>query len=188
MRKILIALLTILVINSTFAQSPNFLKYQAVIRNSDGEIMSNQSISLDIDLLQGGANGTIVFTENHSLTTNNFGLINIEIGSKNQIGFSTIDWSEGPYFIEVKVNSISLGINQLLSVPYALYANKAQKAYNFDETDPLFSSSVSSKISSIDTAYWNNKSNFSGDYNHLINTPALKLKRILFLVHLFQVK
>ncbi len=114
----------------TFAQTPNSFRYQAVVRNSSGVTLQTQNVNLKISLLQGSTAGTSVFTEEHAVTTNEFGLVNIEIGSgSNQSGtISGINWANGPYFIKIELDAtggnsfVEMGTTQLLSVPYALYA------------------------------------------------------------------
>lgn len=115
---------------SLFAQSPEGFNYQAVIRNNAGEVLSNQSVGIRMTLIQGTANGTVVYRETFTRTTNSFGLIDLVIGqgSATTGSFSTIDWSAGPYFMETAVdqnggsNYTALGTSQLMSVPFAMYA------------------------------------------------------------------
>jgi hypothetical protein len=59
-------------------------------------------------------------------------LVNITIGSINTIEFLEIDWSDPPYFISVTIDDTHLGTSQILSVPYALYANTAGKAMSLE--------------------------------------------------------
>ena len=79
---------------SSFAQSPQAFKYQAVIRDGAGQSIQDQQVSLRISILQNDTNGTIVFSEEHVLNTNPFGLVNIEIGSGALVSgdFTTIEW------------------------------------------------------------------------------------------------
>jgi hypothetical protein len=107
---------------SVFAQSPNAFKYQAVLRDLDGKVLANEDVSVEISLLQGSETGTAVLTEVFAVTTNMYGLTNLEIGSVNPAGFAAIDWGNGPYFIKVSVDGDVVGTSQLLSVPYALHA------------------------------------------------------------------
>lgn len=112
------------------AQSPQLINYQGVARDNSGNVLANQSIGLQIDIRQTTPNGTIIFSETHTATTNTFGLFTVMIGGGTpQIAtLSAIDWANGPYFTEVSMdasggtNYVSLGTSQLLSVPYALYA------------------------------------------------------------------
>jgi hypothetical protein len=103
-------------------QVPGGFNYQAVLRNLFGEPMANETVSIQIVILQGSATGSEVYTETHSVSTNEFGLVNLEVGSENPTSFSAIDWAGGPYFIKIMVNGSEMGTSQLLSVPYAMHA------------------------------------------------------------------
>lgn len=105
-----------------FAQTPTTFNYQSVLRDADGQVLNNKDAEIGIAILQGSATGSEVFSETHSVTTNSFGLINLQIGSVNTTGMETIDWSAGPYFIEISVDGTVMGTSQLLSVPFALHA------------------------------------------------------------------
>ena len=130
MKKLITVFACILFAASVFAQAPDKMSYQAVIRNSSDDLVSNQKVGVRISILQGTANGTAVYVELHSPTTNTNGLISMEIGDGNAVSgvFKNIDWSKGPYFIKTETDpsggvSYSVtGTSQLLSVPYALYA------------------------------------------------------------------
>lgn len=130
-------LLYLIILSATqiiFSQAPQSFKYQAMARNANGEIMVNQSVSILIEIMRGTAT---VYTETHKLITNQFGLINLEIGRGNQANrdFSDINWSLGDHYIAVSIdpeggtNYLSVGTAQLLSVPYALYANNSADSY-----------------------------------------------------------
>jgi len=140
------------IITSVMAQTPNQFKYQAVLRNADGTIMAGEAVTVDIDILQGSATGTSVFTESHSITTTAQGLINLNIGSISDL--STVDFSANTYFVKVTVNGIEMGTSQLLSVPYAMQAKEVENVdysqiantpdlseylTSYTETDPIYS-------------------------------------------------
>ena len=114
----------------TSAQAPEKMSYQAVIRNSSDVLVTNTQIGMEINIHQGSASGTVVYTQTQTPTTNANGLVSIEIGGGE--GFNTIDWSAGPYFIETKTdptggtNYTITGTSQLLSVPYSLHAKSAE--------------------------------------------------------------
>jgi hypothetical protein len=123
------------------AQSPDKLSFQAVIRDSIGGLVVNQSVGLRMSILRGSDSGSSVYTEIHSTTTNSSGLISIEIGGGTTSNdFSSIDWSDGPYYLKREVdpaggtNYLISGITQLLSVPYAMYATMADSALNAPDT------------------------------------------------------
>ena len=115
------------------AQAPQGINYQAVIRNPTGSTVNNSSITLRLNILQNNATGNSVYSEKHAPTTSNIGLVNVVIGQGTVISgsFPSIDWSQGPYFIEIGIdltggsNFSILGTQQLMSVPYALYAETA---------------------------------------------------------------
>jgi uncharacterized protein (TIGR02145 family) len=134
--KKLFSLITAVIITVTlFGQTPESFKYQAVLRDASGNVRSNANVAIDIAILQGAATGTQVFIETHIVTTNEFGLVNLEIGSKNPSGFADIDWSAGPYFIKIGVDGTEMGTSQLLSVPYALHAKTAENGFSGDYND-----------------------------------------------------
>jgi hypothetical protein len=110
-----------------FAQAPQAFKYQGIARDNSGNVLSNTSLSIRPSIRTGSGTGLIVYQETHSVTTNNVGLFNLSIGMGTpSVGtFSTINWSTDKY-MEVEINFgsgfVSMGTSQLLSVPYALYA------------------------------------------------------------------
>lgn len=118
-----------------FAQSPEKMSYQAIIRASDNSLVVNKGISLNIIIHQSTTTGSNVYQETHSVTTNSNGLVTLEIGTGSVIvgDFSKISWDKGPYFIETQVDVNGgasyniMGTTQLLSVPYALFAKTAEK-------------------------------------------------------------
>ncbi len=169
-----------------FGQAPATFNYQAVLRDADGTVKAKQSVNIQISLIQGIA--TEVYTELHTEETNDFGLINLEIGSKNSAAFSLIDWSNGPYYIKISVNGIEMGTTQLLSVPYALYAasgpsivledNSVSSENIVDNTitdADIGPDAVGASELSLDvfTGWDQNASDdFSGNYNDLTNKPS----------------
>jgi len=135
MKLALTLLLFMTVALNVFAQSPEKMSYQAIIRAPDNSLVINSNISLKIFINQGSLTGTNVYEETHSVYTNNNGLASLEIGTGNVVkgNFSKIAWEKGPYFIELQVdvaggtNYNIIGASQLLSVPYALHAKTAER-------------------------------------------------------------
>ena len=118
------------------------MSYQSVIRDANNDLVSNQSVGMQISILQGSANGSSVYTETQSASTNDNGLVSIAIGEgTSNDNFSSIDWSNGPYFIKTETdptggsNYTITGTSQLLSVPYALYAKSAENTFSGDYND-----------------------------------------------------
>ncbi len=128
-----LTLLLLIAFTSVYSQSPQGFNYQAVARDAGGVAIANQSVGLRISLLQGSASGASVYTETHAVTSNSLGLLNLVVGNGSVLAgsFSGIDWSNGPYFIEISMdvtggtNYQLMGTQQLMSVPYALYALNA---------------------------------------------------------------
>jgi hypothetical protein len=143
MRKIYSIFLAVLLSASVFAQSPQKMSYQAVIRNSSDQLVTNHAVGMRVSILQGSSTGTAVYVETQTPSTNANGLVSIEIGSGTIVTgtFAAIDWSAGTYFIKTETDPTGgtsyniTGTSQLLSVPYALYAKTVA---SYPETDPVF--------------------------------------------------
>ena len=133
----IITLLAIIATIATFAQAPQGFNYQATVRNSAGALIISQNVIFRFKVLQNSATGTIVYSENHSVTTDDLGQVNLVIGQGTAtVGtFSTINWGSGSYFLGIELNTgsgyVAMGTTQLLSVPYALYANKTKESKTF---------------------------------------------------------
>ncbi|WP_299440116.1 hypothetical protein [uncultured Aquimarina sp.] len=116
----------------SFSQSFN---YQAVVRSSTGDIVTDQSVGMQIKLLQGSATGTTVYTETHTATTSSQGVVSLAVGTGTTTDtFANIDWSSQDYWLEVAMDITGgttytvIGTSQLLSVPYANYAANSPDA------------------------------------------------------------
>ena len=135
--KRLITILTILGLSiATMAQVPQKISYQALIRDAENEIVANRVITLQIQLVT--ANGDAVYSETHQTATNANGVVSVAIGTGNTTDdFSQIDWSKGEYYVQTTTDlgageKLISGASQLLSVPYALYAEKAGNVVEVD--------------------------------------------------------
>ena len=129
--------LIILFCFSLLAQTPASFSYQAAIRDISGNVAANQAVSIEIDILQGGSEGISVFSETHNVTTNAQGVINLTIGSVEDL--NVVDWSSNSHFIKITVDGIVLGTSQLISVPYAQHAKTAESITSeIAENDPIF--------------------------------------------------
>ncbi|MDB3907773.1 tail fiber domain-containing protein [Crocinitomicaceae bacterium] len=138
--KAIVTLFALLSISLIYAQAPDRMTYQAVIRNASDALVSNAPVGVQISILQGSPTGVAQYIETHTPTTNINGLVTFEIGGGTIVAgnFGTIDWSQGPYFLKTDtdptggtVYTIS-ATTQLLSVPYALHA---ETATNVDDAD-----------------------------------------------------
>ncbi|MGD0710406.1 MAG: tail fiber domain-containing protein [Bacteroidales bacterium] len=130
---LLSAMLMLSFVSQLSAQVPEAFNYQAVARNSSGALIASHAVGIEINIRQTSSSGTIVYTETFATTTNQFGLFTISLGQGTPTfgTFSTIVWSTGDYWLQVLMDPTggtsytSMGASQLLSVPYAMYANKA---------------------------------------------------------------
>ena len=129
----LLAFLSICFYQFICAQSPHAFRYQAVIRDTTGVVIANQLVSLKISILQGDVGGEAVYSELHDIVTNQLGLVNLDVGRGLTIhgNFSEISWGADTYSIQIELdltggtNYSFVGASQLLSVPYALYAENS---------------------------------------------------------------
>lgn len=116
--------------STAWPQAPEMYKYQAVARDNNGNVLANQAVSFRISLLAGNPAGPTVYSELHYTSTNMFGLASLQIGNGTPVtgNFSFVDWGNGIYYMKTEMDAAggsnfqTLGISQLLSVPYALYA------------------------------------------------------------------
>ena len=147
-------------------QSLNSMSYQAVIRDTNNELVENQMIGIRISIIQGTPDGLAVYVETHNVPSNTNGLISLAIGNGIVISgdMDTIPWGDDTFFIKTEtdpnggVTYTITGTNQLLTVPYAMHAKTATSLTEpVEETDPAFNSSVASGIDAADIANWDGK-------------------------------
>lgn len=165
MKKVLFTLLIAFITLNVDAQAPESFKYQSVVRNVSGNVITNQNVNFQISILQASSTGISVYMEQHNVTTNNFGLANLNIGTGTVVSgdFTAIDWGVDTYFVKIELdvsggtNFQLMGTSQLLSVPYALHSKTAESiSGTLNETDPVFGASIANGITASDTANWNN--------------------------------
>ncbi|MBE7442682.1 MAG: hypothetical protein HS119_09545 [Flavobacteriales bacterium] len=127
MKKFIFVFVLLLISVRFYAQAPEKVNYQAVARNLAGAPLINQTINVKYEIRQGSTTGVVVYAENHVLTTNQFGLFTAEIGGGTVItgSFPGIAWGTSPFYLFVEVDGDPMGVTQLLSVPYALYAKES---------------------------------------------------------------
>lgn len=123
---------------AVFAQTPQSFNYQAIARDGSGNLLANKAIGLQLSILDGSATGTVVYAETFSLTTNDLGLFTLGVGTGSVVSgsFSAISWSTGSKYLKTELDPTGgthytiNGTAQLLSVPYALYANASGSSAN----------------------------------------------------------
>ena len=135
--KKLFTLLAFVITITTFAQAPQGFNYQATVRNSAGALIVNQNVYFKFNVMLNSQTSIPVFTETHYTPTDDLGQVNLVIGQGTAtVGtFSAINWATGNYYLGIELNTgssyVSMGTSQLLSVPYALYANKTKDSKTF---------------------------------------------------------
>ncbi len=133
MRKSILLLLVSYISLLANAQIPQLVNYQAVARDAQGTVLTNQSVGLRFSVHDGNSTGTVVYQETQAATTNQFGLFTVAIGSGTVVQgtFATVNWGSGDKYLQVEIDPTGgivyadMGTAQLLSVPYALYAGNS---------------------------------------------------------------
>jgi uncharacterized protein (TIGR02145 family) len=129
--KKLFTLLALIVITTINAQAPQGFNYQATVRNSAGALIINQNVLFKFNIMLNSQTSLPVYSETHQAPTDDLGQVNLVIGTGTATTgtFSAINWGNGNYFLGIELNIgsgyVAMGTTQLLSVPYALYANTA---------------------------------------------------------------
>jgi hypothetical protein len=136
MKKLFTILLLALAFLNINAQAPQGISYQAIAFNNGGTPVANGNVGIRISILDNSATGTIIYSETHTKPTNAQGLFNLNIGQGTATtgNFASISWGTNTKFLKVELDATSgtnyttVGTNQLMSVPYALYAENVNTA------------------------------------------------------------
>ena len=113
------------------AQAPQGFNYQATVRNSAGDLIIDTNVYFKFNVIQGSDTSVPIFTETHYVPTDDLGQVNLVIGQGTPSAgtFSELDWSQGSYYLGIELDTgngyVAMGTTQLLSVPYALYAENS---------------------------------------------------------------
>jgi uncharacterized surface protein with fasciclin (FAS1) repeats len=133
--KKLFSLLAFVIITTINAQAPQGFNYQATVRNSSGALIISQNVTFKFNIMLNSQTSLPVYSETHQAPTDDLGQVNLIIGTGTATttgSFSAINWGTGNYFLGIELNTgsgyVAMGTTQLLSVPYALYANTAGSA------------------------------------------------------------
>ena len=163
MKKIILTMAMAILAMVSFAQIPQAMSYQGVVRDADNKLVADKQVTVSVQILQGTDDGTAVYSENHEVTTNANGLMTFELGSKDAENFAKIDWSNAPYFVKTVAEFDGKqiqGVTPLLAVPYALYAAKAGNA-DVDLSNYALKSEIPAEVDLTDYA---KKSEIPTDY------------------------
>ncbi|MGG5208007.1 hypothetical protein ACQWU4_03605 [Chryseobacterium sp. MIQD13] len=155
------------------AQVPQAFSYQTIAFNASGAPIANGNVALKISILDNSATGTVLYTETHNKTTNAKGLVNLNIGQGTPTtgNFTGINWGTNSKFVKVEMdpqggtNYTNVGVNQLMSVPYALVADKVNMNFT---TSSLNDDIVENKFSNF--AVYNSSEGKTYVFNARTNT------------------
>lgn len=142
--KKLLFFLCLAVSSMSMAQTPQGINYQAVAHDVSGNPLANQNATIRLGILSSSPTGTLEWEEEHSVTTNDYGLFDLVIGVGTSTGlgsqtsFANIDWSLTTHYLKVEMDAGSgfelIGTMQFMSVPYALHAETVAQD-NVDDAD-----------------------------------------------------
>ena len=167
------------------AQAPNGFNYQASVRDANGALVTEQSVSFKFHIVQGTQTAAPTYTETHATNTDDLGQVSVVIGQGNATSgtFSSIDWSLGSYFLKIEVELsagsgyVDLGTTQFMSVPYALYAQNAggslPQGTSSGDTLKWNASTSSWEISSASTSANNAFEVITSQVNYYSNDSAI---------------
>jgi hypothetical protein len=129
------------------AQPPQLIPYQAIARDNSGNPVLNQNIGLRFSIHDQTISGAVVWQESQTVVSNNLGIIVTALGGTTQL--TSVDWGSGAKFLQVEMdiaggtNYLDMGTQQMMSVPYALYAETAGVVANSGNNGgPVFISPI----------------------------------------------
>lgn len=146
MRKSLLLLLTSIVACLAVAQAPKQFNYQAIVRDNSGNPVTNSVVFMRFTIHDTTASGAAVYNETQTATTNEHGLINLQIGSMGNM--ANVNWGTGHKFLQVELSLnngttfTDMGTTELLSVPYSLYAENCNAELPYQEVYTYLSSTT----------------------------------------------
>lgn len=193
MKKISLFLLLMVCAFFVLAQAPKKFTYQAVVRNASNQLVANTLVGVRVSILQNSAAGSVIYSETQMLSTNTNGLVTLNIGEGTVVygNISSINWGSGTFFLKSEIdpnggNNYSVtSTQQLMSVPYALYANEAGNGFSGDYNDltnkptiPAVPTNVSAFNNDAGylTSYTETDPQFNAwdkNYNDLTNKPTI---------------
>ena len=138
MKKLRAIVMALAIVSSmlAWASAPKGFSYQATVRNADGSLAVSKIVGVRVSILRGSVTGAVVYSETNTVKTNANGLFSLQVGAETvkSGSFADIDWTDGTYYMrsEISLNNNSVydisATSQLLSVPFAMYADKAGEA------------------------------------------------------------
>jgi hypothetical protein len=146
--------------------------FQAIARDNYTNPAKDRKIYVQTNIIQSSPTGTIVLIEEHKTNTDAYGIFSIMVGNGERVGgtvtgLSTIDWSKGPYYLNINIaitpvsvgdiwdyrkEWVNLGTTIFGTVPFALFsANTARIDEKLNSTDTAKMLSVYAKALAVQT-------------------------------------
>jgi len=172
LRSIILVLTISFVSNQVMSQTTNGIFFQAVARDNFSNPAKDRKIYVQSSIIQSTPSGTKVLTEEHQATTDPTGVFSISLGNGTRVGgtsnsLATIDWSKGPFYLNLKVaitpigasagwdytkEWVDMGTTSFGAVPFALYsASSAKVDDKLNVTDTTKMLAVYAKAMSVKT-------------------------------------
>ena len=199
--KKLYTLLALIVLTTITAQAPQGFNYQATVRNAAGDLIINQNVTFKFNIMLNTSTSLPVFSETHYVPTDDLGQVNLTVGTGTSTTgtFSSINWANGTYFLGIELNTgsgyVAMGTTQLLSVPYALYANSSGNSQSLsktsiyltgDITDAQAAAKIANEFgSNTENIYIKNTTQLTTvDLNSLVTAVTIKIENNIALINL----
>ena len=175
-KAILIAFVLTITASQLFAQTTNGIFFQAVARDNFSNPAKDRQIYVESSIIQTTSTGTKVLIELHKTSTDAMGVFNISLGNGTRTGgtvssLGNVDWSKGPFFLNLKIaitpigasdnwnyakELVDMGTTSFGTVPFALYSASSAKVDNkldaSDTTLMLKAYAKAIKVQSLETA------------------------------------
>ena len=138
MKKSITLFLALLVVSIGFTQN-EFINYKAVVKDGNGDIITNDLVVMQFEVREGSSTGSAVYQELHTLTTDASGLVILNIGEGTPLSgvFNDIEWASDTHFLNVQINTgaglVDMGTTEFQAVPYALNAANVSGLEALDE-------------------------------------------------------
>ena len=175
-KAMIIALIFTIITSQLVAQTTNGIFFQAVARDNFSNPAKDRKIYVQSSVIQTTPTGTKVLTEEHQANTDATGVFSISLGNGVRVGgtassLTTIDWSKGPYYLNLKVaitpiggnntwdytkEWVDMGTTSFGAVPFALYSASSAKVDDklnvSDTTTMLKVYAKAIKVQSLETS------------------------------------
>lgn len=191
-KKILVTIVLGIIVTVTNSQVPQTISYQAVVRNTDGTVVSSTQVKLRVSFLD-GVSSTPYYSEEHIALTSSQGLVVLTLGDGNQQAgsFAAINWSSGNVLLKIEIYKndswLTLGTSKLNSVPFALYSGSGGAISGSGEAGSIALWSGNTSLTKLPNLTYTSSLVVSGNTTQNPDDPIFEVKnsegQILFGVY-----